>query len=467
MGAATPSTGPLTPGLRTITAALLAMVTVVAFESMAVSTAMPAVAAELEAMRGYGLAFSAMLTAQLLGIVLAGVWTDRQGPLPGTFAGQLLVGGGSALCGVATNYPLFLAGRIATGLGGGLLVVMLYVIAARVYTEAARPRLFALISAAWVLPSLTGPAVSAWLTDTFSWRWVFLVVVPPCVATFAFFVAQRGRLEGRGVDRPETTDGLETTDTPEASSSHLRTAWVGLALALAAGAVQYGTATTGDRPTWQRALAVVGLVGIVLAAPRLLPVGTWRMARGMPSVMLSRALLAGTFYAGISYVPLMLVTVHGRSLLTAGGLVAVGSLGWFSGSWWQGRLRTDFPRERLIVAGGALLATGLLTLAACTVTQAPWWLVALPLAVAGVGMGLGITTTAILALALSRHEEHGEISSSLQIADVLGSVLGLAAASAAFAAGHSSQDAPLFAAIFAGAGALAAVVVAAGQRIRT
>ena len=123
---------PLSAGYREITVAVLAMVTIVAFEAMSVSTAMPDVARELRAVRGYGLAFSVMLTAQLLGIVLAGVWSDRSGPLPGTFAGQGLVAVGSAICGLATSYPIFLVGRVVTGLGGGLLVVMLYVIAARV-----------------------------------------------------------------------------------------------------------------------------------------------------------------------------------------------------------------------------------------------------------------------------------------------------------------------------------------------
>ena len=185
---------PLSAGYREITVAVLAMVTIVAFEAMSVSTAMPDVARELRAVRGYGLAFSVMLTAQLLGIVLAGVWSDRSGPLPGTFAGQGLVAVGSAICGLATSYPIFLVGRVVTGLGGGLLVVMLYVIAARVYPESVRPRLFSLISAAWVLPSLVGPSIAAWLTQTFSWRWVFLVVVPPVVVAVAFFARSRRRL---------------------------------------------------------------------------------------------------------------------------------------------------------------------------------------------------------------------------------------------------------------------------------
>jgi MFS family permease len=452
---ATSPTGPLAPGLRTITAAILAMVTVVAFESMAVSTAMPAVADELDAVRGYGLAFSAMLTAQLLGIVLAGVWADRSSPLPGTFAGQLLVGVGSAVCGLAQHYPVFLVGRVVTGLGGGLLVVMLYVIAARVYAESVRPRLFTLISAAWVVPSLAGPPIAAWLTDALSWRWVFLVVVPPCLATFGFFVSQHHRLERDTVDPGQGRGG----------AAHVRTARVGLALAVSAGAVQFGS--TAGSGGWPVAVGLVGLAGVLVTAPGLLTPGTWRMGRGMPSVMLARAVLAGTFYAAISFVPLLVVSLHGRSLLTAGGLVAVGSVGWFVGSWAQGRVGSTYPRHRFVTAGGALLAAGLTGIALLTEVDGPWWVLGLPLACCGLGMGFGVTTTAILALMLSRPEDHGETSSSLQVADVLGGVLGIAGATAGFAAFHGEDDRGLFAAIYLVCGLLAAIAVPAGQRIRT
>jgi len=82
-------------------------------------------------------------------------------------------------------------------------------------------------------------------------------------------------------------------------------------------------------------------------------------------------------------------------------------------------------------------------------------------------MGLGVTTTTVLSLELSPMEEHGEASSSLQLADVLGSVLGIAAATAAFAARHvPGQDAALFGGIFLGLALVAAVVIPTGQRIR-
>ena len=80
--------GPFAPAYRLISLALVSLITIIAFEAMAIGTAMPSAARDLDAVRSYGLAFSVLLTAQLLGIVFAGVWVDRSGPLPPLFAGQ-------------------------------------------------------------------------------------------------------------------------------------------------------------------------------------------------------------------------------------------------------------------------------------------------------------------------------------------------------------------------------------------
>ncbi|MBM6404255.1 MFS transporter [Phycicoccus sp. CSK15P-2] len=451
--------GPLSRPYLEITLAVLALVTIVAFESMAVSTAMPAVARELQAVRSYGFAFSVMLTAQLLGIVLAGVWTDRSGPLPGAFAGQVLVGLGAATCGLSSRLDVFLAGRALTGLGGGLLVVMLYVIAGRVYPEAVRPRLFTYISAAWVLPALAGPPVAAWVTDHLSWRWVFLGVVAPVVATMGALWRAQSR-----VDTTHLREAVSNRD----HRTHVRTAWAGLAVAAAAGAIQYGTHELSLEWSPKTVVAVLGLAGVAAVAPVLLPRATWVMGHGLPSVVLARALLCAAFYGGITYVPLFLVDQRGATLKMAGLTLAVGAVGWAAGAWYQGHDALHLPRYRLIELGGVLLAAGLGWLSLVAWVDLPAWLTVVAMVLAGLAMGTGVTTTTIVALELSPVHEHGETSSSLQLADVLGSVLGIAGATAAFAAGHDpGRDNPLFGAIFLGLAAVAAVVVPAGQRIRT
>ena len=452
--------GPFAPAYRLISLALVSLITIIAFEAMAIGTAMPSAARDLDAVRSYGLAFSVLLTAQLLGIVVAGVWVDRGGPLPALFTGQALLAGGSALCAVSNGLAAFLAGRAVTGLGAGLIVVTGYVVIGRTYPAATRPRVFSMVSAAWVLPSLVGAPISAWLTTTWSWRAVFGIVVLPVLVTVPLVTARRAQIaaSSAGVG-PSRRD----------HQAHVRTAWAGLLIAGGAGALQLGTHELGLAWSPRTGVALLGLAAVVLTAPLLVPAGTWRMARGLPSVVLSRSLMTAAFFGSLTYIPLMLVGERGLGLGAAGVILSIGSLGWSAGSWLQGRDAADGRRDRLVAVGGAALSAGLSLLAA--VAWFGWhpWLCALALVIGGLGMGCATASMSVLTLSLAPAEEHGAASSSLQLADVLGSVLGIAGATAVFAALHSpsGSDAPVYTLIWASLAAVAALVVPAGLRIRT
>ena len=458
------------PGYRLLTVALLALVTIIAFESMAISTAMPAVASELNAVRSYGLAFSFMLTAELLGIVLAGVWADRHGPLPSLIAGQLLMAAGSALAGLAPTFTVLLAGRLTAGLGAGLIVVALYVVIGGAYPDALRPKVFSWISAAWVLPSLLGPPIAGWLTSTWSWRWVFLIVLAPIAVTFAVVSSQRARITGG----PAVTGDLPSGQTsgqpvPADRSGHRRLALLGLGVALSAGATQWGSAQLGAAQVLPIALTALGLVGIAATAPRLVPAGTLLMCRGLPAVMMTRFLLTASFNGAITFIPLMLVNERRLSLTTAGIMLTVGALGWSFGSFIQGQHALHDRRSELVIAGGASLTLGTLLLAAIAEFGWPYYLMGPANVLTGLGMGLAMSSTAVLSLALSPVSDHGRSSSSLQVADVLGSVLGISAAGALFAAMHNpgGSDIPAFVLIWMSLAGVAALAMVGGQRTRT
>lgn len=447
------------PAHRLLSTALVALITVIAFEGMAVSTAMPEAARELDAVRSYGLAFSVMLTTQLLGIVLAGVWCDRSGPLPSLCAGPLLFALGCALCGSADGFGMFLAGRGVAGLGAGVVIVAAYVVIGRAYPESLRPKVFSVVSAAWVLPSLLGPPIAAKVTTTWSWRWVFWLVVVPVAVAMVLVVARRSQVSAADRDvEPSSRD----------HHAHRRAAWFGLLIAASAGLLQWGTYDLELVWSPRTVLAVVGVAGLLVAAPLLLPAGTWLARRRLPSVMLARFLFTCSFFGTITYIPLMLVNERGLTLRDAGTILAVGSLGWSAGSWVQGRDRWAGRRDRLVVAGGALLTVGLLAVVA--VTRFDWlpWLVAPAMVVCGIGMGLGTASLSVLSLALTSPADHGSTSSSLQLADVLGSVVGIATTGAAFAALHTAagRDVPVFVGMWLALAAVAALISLAGHRIR-
>ena len=452
--------GPMGPAYRLLTLALLALVTIIAFEAMAISTAMPSVARDLDAVRSYGLAFSVMLTAAMLGIVLAGVWSDRRGPLPPLFIGQVLMAAGSALAGLAPTFTVLLAGRLIAGLGAGLIVVALYVVIGRAYPDALRPKVFSWISAAWVLPSLIGPPIAGWLASTWSWRWVFLIVLAPIAVTFIVVSTQRDRINrGGAADRTEASD----------QSGHRRLALLGLGVAVSAGAMQWGSDQLVPAHALPVTLAALGLVGVAVTAPRLLPPGTLRMSRGLPAVMSSRFLLTASFNGAITFIPLMLVNERHLSLTTAGVMLTVGALGWSFGSFVQGHRMMHNRRSELVVAGGAWLTVGILMLAAIAEFGWHYYLVGLATALSGLGMGLAMSSTSVLSLGLSPVSDHGRTSSSLQLSDVLGSVMGISAAGAVFAAMHNpdGSDIRVFELIWVSLAAVAALVMVGGQRTRT
>ena len=450
------ASGVFSPAYRLISVAVVAMVTIVAFEFMAIATAMPAAAEELGAVRSYGLAFSVMLTGQLLGIVLAGVWSDRSGPLPAVYAGQLLFAGGAAICGMATSFSVLLVGRAVTGLGAGLVVVVIYVIVGRVYPTELRPKVFAWVSAAWVLPSLVGAPLAGWLSTAFTWRLVFWVVVPPALLTLLMIVSQRQAISRAG--DTGASNGSER-------AAHRRTAGAGVLVALSAGLVQLGTHDQVRLLSWETVAAVAGVVGLLVVTPRLLPRGTLRMAVGLPSVIFSRFLLNAAFNGTITYIPLMFTQERGASLAVAGIVICVGSLGWSTGSWIQGRASFTGRRWVLVSAGGGLVALGALLMVLITATGLDVWFFAFAMVFAGLGMGLGSTSLSVILLDLVPLSEHSPASAALQLSDVLGSVLGIAAASAIFATLHTTGgDRHTYVMIWSVLAAVAALVVVSGRR---
>ncbi|MET8489081.1 MFS transporter [Streptomyces tendae] len=460
---AAPAETVLSRAYRALSIGIVSVIVLIAFEATAVGTAMPVAARELDGVSLYAFAFSGYFTTSLFGMVLSGQWSDRRGPLAPLTTGIASFAAGLVLSGTAGAMWLFILGRAVQGLGGGLVIVALYVVVGRAYPERLRPAIMAAFAAGWVVPSVVGPLASGAVTEHLGWRWVFVGIPVLVVVPLALALPQiRSRASGPvGVgDTPASFDG--------------RRIRLALAISLGAGLLQY--AAQDLRPI----ALLPGAVGVALLVPAvlgLLPRGTYRAVRGLPSVVLLRGVAAGSFIAAESFVPLMLVTQRGLSPTLAGLSLAAGGATWAGGSWLQSRPRLEPYRERLMALGMLLVAAAITTAPSVLIDAVPAWTVAVAWAFGCFGMGLVISSTSVLLLKLSAPEEAGTNSAALQISDGLSNVVLLSAGGAAFAAlgggtvSHTATEATgshpaAFAAVFLPMAAVALAGAWVATRVR-
>src|SRR3954452_221878 len=180
--------------VRSTTISVLIIMSLIAFEAMAVVVALPTAARDLHGLGSYGWAFTGFLVANVVGMVVSGQLADVHGPRRPLIAGLVCFAAGLVLAGTAASMTQFVGGRVVQGLGSGLLITAIYVVIGETFATLLQPKVFAATSSAWVLPALIGPLVSGGLTQHVSWRWVFLGLLPFVLVGTALLVPTLQRL---------------------------------------------------------------------------------------------------------------------------------------------------------------------------------------------------------------------------------------------------------------------------------
>lgn len=412
-------TSVFSPARRRLTIGLVLTVTLVAFESLAVSTVMPQVEDDLGGLSLYGWVFSAFFLGTLVGAVMAGQAADRRGTAPPFVLGLVLFAAGLTIAGAAPSMPVLVAARVLQGLGAGAVPAVAYTSVGRAYPPALRPRVFAVFSSAWVVPGLIGPTIASGIEHALSWRFVFWAILPLVALAAAMTLPAL-----RGADGP-TTDEPGSTPAPD----RIRHSVV---LALGAAAVLAGT--EADQVVLALALVVVGLPVAVRAFLRLVPAGTLRLSPGLPAAVAVRGILTFAFFGSDAFVSLAATDARGQEPWVGGIALTMGTIAWTAASWVQERLVHRHGPRRLVAIGMVLVVVGINGLQLLA-GSGPIPLAILVWGVAGFGIGLSYAPLSVTTLGLATPGSEGEATSSLQLCDVLGVALGTGCTGAVVALG--------------------------------
>lgn len=321
---------------------------------------------------------------------------------------------GLLIAGAAPTMEVLVLGRFVQGLGGGLTQVALYVLVARVYPQELHAKVFALFSAAWVVPSMVGPSIAGLVAQT-DWRWIFygvsIIVVPAALLLW----------RGTG---DEVKGGMGAADGPGIGAKLVR----GGLTAVAAALIQYGSALKlAGVP-----LLAAGGVLLAVALPRLLLPGALRAARGLPSGPVLRGLAYGSLMAAQVLIPLMLTRERGLSIPAAGVVLTVGALGWSAGSWIKGR--GSISHLTALRGGALLIATGIVLVSFVLIDGVPVGLAHVAMAISGFGIGMLHPTVSVLVLEMSAKGEEGANAAALGVGESVFTVAAVAISGALFTA---------------------------------
>ncbi|MGR2751970.1 MFS transporter [Agromyces arachidis] len=441
-----PPGGPLAMPWRWLSLGMFSLIFLAAFEVLAVTTVMPLVAADLDGEGLYALAFSVPLAAGVVGMVVAGNWTDRSGPLAPLLAAGGLFVGGLVIAGLAPDMITLVIGRLVHGVGGAAVIVPLYVIVARVYPESVRARVFAGFAAAWVIPSIIGPAVAGFVAEQLDWRWVFLGVIGLVLPAGAMMLVPLLRVRE------------QVAGDPSVPWSRSRLAWSILAAAAALGV----SASTELPDPWRWIVAVAAIALTVVAVRPLLPAGALRAVRGLPATVLMRAVVAGAFFGTEIYLPYLLIDRYGFAPSLAGAVLTGAGVSWATASWLQGRLGDRVSNVDAVRIGTAVLAAALGTVLLIALLGLSPVIAFVAWIFAGAGMGFMYPRFSVAVLEMSPKAAQGFNSAALTIGESLGAAVALAVTALV----ASAVVGGAFTAEFAVTVAIALVAVALAPRVR-
>jgi EmrB/QacA subfamily drug resistance transporter len=351
-----------------------------ALDQTVVATALPHILSSLPGAALLGWVFTAYFVGATATVAVVGKLADLFGRRTVFLVSVALFSAASLLCGLAVNLPMLVAFRGLQGVGAGAIQTCSLIVMGDMFPPRERARWQVINSIGFATASAVGPSVGGFLADSFSWRWIFLLNVPLCLATVAALLY--------GLSGPDRERARPRIDWAGATSSTLLVVCILL------------VCTWGGREFEWTSPTILGLLGaaviciVILAraeAAAADPVIPGKLLTGATRILSLLAAFANSmvWFGLILLVPLRLQLVLGASATEAGALLTPGIVLGPLSSVAAGQImaRTGKYAATSIVAGVfQLLGAGLLLVIAPTADRL-WILGAYLLASIGTGFG--------------------------------------------------------------------------------
>ncbi|WP_211747759.1 MDR family MFS transporter [Paenibacillus sp. Marseille-Q4541] len=172
-----------------VTAGLLLGIFAAAVDNTIVATAMGTIVGDLGNYDQFIWVTAAYMVAMMAGMPIYGKLSDMYGRKRFFLFGLVVFIVGSALCGLSQSMGQLIAFRVIQGIGGGALMPIAFTIIFDLFPPEKRGKMTGLLGAVFGLSSVVGPLLGAFLTDTFSWHWIFYVNLPIGIVSI-FFIAK-------------------------------------------------------------------------------------------------------------------------------------------------------------------------------------------------------------------------------------------------------------------------------------
>ena len=398
-------------------AGLMITLLLAALDQTIVGTAMPRVIAELQGFDHYAWVTTAYLLTSTAVVPIVGKLSDLYGRKLFLVGGTIFFLLASALCGLSQSMNQLIVFRGLQGLGGGVLMAMVFTVVSVIFPPASRGRVQGLFSGTFGLASIIGPVIGGYLTDNLSWRWVFYVNLP--VGLLALGVLWFGfpNIKPARTNRPIDVAGAIT----------LVLAVVPLLLALSWGGSEYPWSSTPivGLLAFAAIMTAIFLLIETRAPEPIIPLSLFKNQIVSVSTLAMLLMSVGMF-GTILFIPLFIQGVIGTNATQSGSVMMPMMLTMIVSSMVAGQIISRTSRYKLLgVAGLTTTAIGMFLLSRMGPETSYLTVVGFMMLI---GLGLGPTMPVFTLAAQNAVEmrQLGVVTSLTQFSRSIGATLGAA-----------------------------------------